>query len=58
MDPERWERVKDLFQEALERAPEERGSHLKEVCREDAALQNDVERLLSAHDPNPGPSRD
>ncbi|HYK43513.1 MAG TPA: protein kinase [Thermoanaerobaculia bacterium] len=49
MDPERWERVKDLFQEALERAPEERGPHLKEVCREDAGLRGDVERLLSAH---------
>jgi len=49
MDPERWERVKDLFQEALERPPEERGPHLKEACREDGALQSDVERLLSAH---------
>ena len=49
MDPERWERVKDLFQEALERGPEERRPHLQEVCRDDAALQDDVERLLSAH---------
>jgi len=49
MDPARWERVKDLFQEALERPPEERDVHLREACPEDASLRNDVERLLSAH---------
>ena len=49
MEPERWERVKDLFQEALERAPEERAPLLREVCREDLGLQIEVERLLSAH---------
>lgn len=49
MDPERWERVKDLFQEALEKPPEERLPHLREVCREDAGLRDEVERLLSAH---------
>ena len=49
MDPARWERVKDLFQGALERPPEERDVHLREACPEDASLRNEVERLLSAH---------
>lgn len=49
MEPERWERVKEVFQEALERAPEERAPLLREVCREDIGLRVEVERLLSAH---------
>ena len=49
IDRARWERVKELFQEALERPPEERVRVLQEVCGEDVELKGDVERLLSAH---------
>ena len=32
MKAERWEKVIDLFQSALERAPEERAAFLDEAC--------------------------
>ena len=46
MTPERWERVKDLCQRALEREPRDRGAFLAEVCLGDHELQRNVETLL------------
>ncbi len=48
LSPERWQRIHDLFHEALDRSVEERGSFLDEVCGEDDALRTHVERLLAA----------
>ena len=48
-DPGNWARVKDIFHDALARAPQERGSFLQETCRDDAALRQEVESLLAAH---------
>jgi eukaryotic-like serine/threonine-protein kinase len=47
MTPEFWRRVEELFQAALERAPEERKGFLDEACRTDADLRQQVELLLA-----------
>jgi serine/threonine-protein kinase len=44
--PERW-RVKQLFQSALERGPDQRAAYLQEACAGDEALRQEVESLLS-----------
>ena len=46
MTPERWQRVKDLCQRALEREPRDRGAFLAGICLDDHELRRDVETLL------------
>src|SRR5215831_11120209 len=48
MKHERWQRLNDLFQSALERASEERPAFLKEACQGDEELRRAVERLVVA----------
>ena len=43
MKAERWEKVIDLFQSALERAPEERAAFLDESCHDDEGMRREVE---------------
>src|SRR5215472_9052849 len=50
MKPERWEKVIDLFQSALERVPEERAAFLDESCHDDQEMRHEVESLLSSHE--------
>src|SRR5690606_28241293 len=45
---ERWEELSELFEQALARTPEERGSFLNASCP-DPAARADVEALLEAH---------
>jgi eukaryotic-like serine/threonine-protein kinase len=45
LNPRRWERIKRLFEEALELPAERRGSFLA-ACGEDETLQAEVEALL------------
>jgi eukaryotic-like serine/threonine-protein kinase len=47
--PERWERIKEIFEEALERASGERLSFVAEACNGDEDLRRRVDQLL-AHD--------
>jgi serine/threonine protein kinase/tetratricopeptide (TPR) repeat protein len=49
-----WERIKALFDEALERARPERAAFLSAACAGDAELHGEVERLLKAHDEGAG----
>ena len=42
-------RIKELFQAAIERAPNERAAFLDEACGDDHALHQEVVSLLSAH---------
>jgi Tol biopolymer transport system component/tRNA A-37 threonylcarbamoyl transferase component Bud32 len=49
MTPERWNRVSELFEAALEREPRERGSFLTEACSDDRELLAEVESLLAEH---------
>jgi serine/threonine protein kinase/Tol biopolymer transport system component len=48
MTPERWQRVKELFDAAVERAGAERASFLDHACAGDLALRKDVDDLLSS----------
>jgi eukaryotic-like serine/threonine-protein kinase len=50
MKAERWKRVNDLFQSAVERAPGERAAFLDEACRGDEGLRGEVESLLTSHE--------
>src|SRR4029453_13485312 len=49
MKAERWEKVIDLFQSALERAPEERTAFLDKACHDDEGMRREVESLLTSH---------
>src|SRR3989441_2865704 len=49
-----WQRVTELFDEALERAPEERSEFLKSACAGDRDLLREVESLLAQHDAESG----
>ena len=48
MDQERWRRVAELLDEALELSPAERERFLGGACGGDAALRREVEALLAA----------
>src|SRR5213593_1664503 len=50
MKAERWEKVIDLFQSALERAPEARAAFLDEACHDDEGMRREVESLLTSHE--------
>jgi eukaryotic-like serine/threonine-protein kinase len=50
MSPEQYQKAKELFDSALEIAPERRRSFLLEHCSDDAALRSEVERLLDSYD--------
>ena len=44
-----WQRVKDVFQDTLARAREERAAFLDEACAADTELRREVESLLDSH---------
>ena len=46
---DQWDRVKEIFQSALDRAPEKRPAFVREACGEDHNLRMEVESLLLAH---------
>src|SRR5688572_3569191 len=50
MTPERWQQIKTVFNSALEYEPAQRPSFLSQVCDDDAALRQEVESLLVAHE--------
>jgi serine/threonine protein kinase/Tfp pilus assembly protein PilF len=50
MNAERWKQVNDLFQLAVERAPEERATFLHEACHDDEGMRREVESLLTSYE--------
>lgn len=50
MTSERWQRVKEIFQSGLERAPAERSVFLASACGGDEALLKEVESLIAANE--------
>ncbi|MGH9939257.1 MAG: serine/threonine-protein kinase, partial [Blastocatellia bacterium] len=50
MTPERWQKIAQLFDEALEIEPRRREEFLAEACAGDEELRDEVESLLAAHD--------
>src|SRR5438477_4062222 len=50
MKAERWKRVNDLFQSAVERAPAERAAFLDEACHGDESLRRELRSLLTSYE--------
>ena len=48
MTSERWQKIEELFHDALRREPNEQASFLDEACASDAELQREVWALLSS----------
>ncbi len=49
-DPQRWQRVKEIFEGALERHGAERDSFLEQRCDGDVAVRAEVESLLRSYE--------
>ena len=47
MTPERFRRVRETLEEALERRPEERSQFLDEICGSDTELREEVDSLIA-----------
>ena len=47
MKPDRWRKVDELFEAALEREPQARAAFLDKACGDDADLRREVEKMLS-----------
>jgi eukaryotic-like serine/threonine-protein kinase len=50
MTPERWQKVKEVFQAAIQRAPGERSSYISSECGGDEPLRQEVESLIASHE--------
>ncbi|HST21710.1 MAG TPA: serine/threonine-protein kinase [Blastocatellia bacterium] len=50
MTPERWKRVREILEAALEFAPDKRAGFLDEACSSDSSLRKEVETLISSHE--------
>jgi|GEM_PF-3025036 len=50
MTPERWQRVREIFQSALEREPSQRAAFLAGACAGDEALRRQVDSLIASHE--------
>ena len=50
MNFERWERTKDILEQALRLEPEKRQAYLDSSCRGDADLRGEVESLIKSHE--------
>ncbi len=48
MDSERWKRIDELLQAALERPPAERGEFVRQACAGDEALEREVRSLMAS----------
>ena len=53
MKPERWERLKEIFNAALEHEPGRRTEFLHQACGGDESLRAEVESMLSRHTESP-----
>src|ERR1700752_1210545 len=50
MTPERWQRIKEIFNSAIKREPEQRSSFLSEACLGDSDLRSEVESLVASYE--------
>jgi serine/threonine protein kinase len=50
MPDQRWENLKEIFQGAVSRPPDERESYLENACAGDSSLRSAVDSLLRSHD--------
>ena len=49
-NPDRWQRVKELLNAALDLEPTKRAAYLFENCGADTELRNEVTELLSSYE--------
>src|SRR5262245_20601575 len=49
MTPEQWHRVKEVFEAALERAPEDRSVFVAQLCSDDDQVRSEVNSLLNSY---------
>jgi hypothetical protein len=42
MSPERFRQIRDIFEQVLDRHPEERMAVLRDLCRDDSELLDEV----------------
>jgi len=54
MTPEIWQRLKPLYEEALETPEEQRAQFIAEACKDDSELREHLEALLAASDEGTG----
>lgn len=50
MTPQRWAQIRQIFDGALERSPQDRAAYLRVVCSRDDEMRREVESLLASHD--------
>ena len=50
MNPERWQQVETVLQEALDRAPVDRASFIEDACAGDEALKSEATTLIAAYE--------
>jgi predicted ATPase/serine/threonine protein kinase len=50
MSSERWERTKEILEQALRLAPQERQAYLGAACGADADLRRELESLIASHE--------
>ena len=50
MDKRRWEHLWQIFDDALERSPEDRGAFLATACAGDASMREEIDSLLASHE--------
>jgi len=48
VEPERWKRIQELFDAAIELAPDRRAPYLNEACPDDPELRREVESLIES----------
>src|ERR1700742_1375607 len=53
MNPERWQRLEQIYHAALEREPHEREVYLEDACRNDPGLRNEIESLIRHDNSSP-----
>jgi len=54
MNSERWQQIEDLFQSALEHAPQQRAVFLTAACGGDESLCREVESLIASYEQDEG----
>jgi serine/threonine protein kinase/TolB-like protein len=52
MNPDRWQQIKEVFNDALQREPSQRAAFLAGACADDRDLRAEVEKLLNSYEPD------
>ncbi len=54
MNDARWRRLSEIFDQALERPPDQRAAFLAEACEGDEELRQELEALLASYEKTSG----